>query len=159
MTAQADKMKAIRAVKHKYNLSEAQFDVLRHAARKFQGYGALKPSELHDGTVSTYNVRQETLAVLQSRGFIVFEHAFLGEERERRRAASDAIIAGAFERARTVEPFVLDSDGDPNWKWVLVDLKRAAALLQTLENKVWRITDAGRQVAAEWKAAIGAEEE
>lgn len=45
------------------------------------------------------------------------------------------------------------------WKLMAVNLEMASTLLKDNDIKVLRITDAGRAVAAEFKFAIGAEEE
>lgn len=45
------------------------------------------------------------------------------------------------------------------WKLVMKDLQVVESILKGNEEKVIRITEAGRAVAVEFKFAIGAEEE
>lgn len=157
-----------RAVEKKYGLSGPQIGILRDAARKWVGYTATPvcgPPQLHDGQVSSYNVRQDSLDALRAKGFITTAYLYSDAEREKRAEKATRLMGDAFRTARTYEPkerlpLGAKEDGTyPAWKMVIKTLQEAEALLKGNEQKVTRITDAGREVAAEFKFAIGAEEE
>jgi hypothetical protein len=154
------------AVAKKYGLSAPQIGVLREAARKYKNWKPGPMPELHDGTVPTYNTRQDTLDALRNKGYIQSEYLYDDAARTKRAQTADSILHGAFEMARQHGPYdpVLVAPGETDetteaWKSMMVNLKMASNLLKDNDTKVLRITDAGRAVAAEFKFAIGAEEE
>jgi hypothetical protein len=166
MTAQEQKITDSKTVLKKHNITSAQADVLRRAARKY-GFPTRDRETgdvvwpLWDGTVDIYNIRQETLDILKSRSWI-HQTWKIDDEEQRRAIASEEnrLITSAWEIARA---------HDPGEKLYGTDLVAALAVLQNLDQarlkhnslfvKVLKITEAGRAVAAEWKAALGAEEE
>jgi hypothetical protein len=58
-----------------------------------------------------------------------------------------------------VETDTVTAKGLVCWKLVMKDLQVVESILKGNEEKVIRITEAGRAVAVEFKFAIGAEEE
>jgi hypothetical protein len=163
MTAQDEKTNAMKAVLKKHDITASQADVLLFAARKYADfYRAKTPDQqVHDGTVQTYNVRQETIGIMRQRGWI-HETWKIDDEDQRLAIARDEnrLITSAWEIARA---------HDPGEKLYGTDLVAALAVLQNLDQarvkhnslfvKVLKITDAGRAVASEWKAAVRAEKE
>jgi hypothetical protein len=154
------------AVTKKHGLSALQIGVLREAARKYKNWSPGPMPELHDGQVPTYHVRQDTLSALENKGLIQSEFLYDEATRAKRSQTADAIFHGVFEMARQHGPYdpVLIAPGETEeiteaWKSMSVGLKMASSLLRDNETKVLRITDAGRAIAAEFKFAIGAEEE
>jgi hypothetical protein len=160
------RMKDARAVLKKHGITETQADALRTASRKYSN--SLKnKGDLHDGTVSEYGVMSKTLLALSELKLITFEYK-VAEEKERRRleCRAEGIIITAFDIARmcqscslTPQYFSDENPSTPPWMLVRADLNTAHGIYAALDVKVWRITEAGRKVAAEWKAALGAVEE
>lgn len=64
---------ACKALVKQHGITEAQFDVLRRAARKYEEYVPGKGA-LHTGEVNTYGVRQDTLDALKGHGLIEYTY-------------------------------------------------------------------------------------
>jgi hypothetical protein len=151
--------KAMYNCLRKHDLTTAQMDVLRRAARKYAE--GSETSAFHDGTVYTYGIRGDLLVKLNGRGLIASVHKIdnLGM-RGAIEMQANYLISSAF-RIASGDPFGVTDEEQPvlRWRAVLSDLTVAKAKLSSLNETVLRITDAGRAVAAEWKEVVGAEEE
>lgn len=162
-----DKVKACKEVMKKFQLSSAQLDVLRTAARKYVDhyhYQHAGQHKLHNGEVPTYNVKSETLEILQQRGLIAKGHRVNDEkEREEMKHHAESLIVGAHRTFRlTANPFVdVETSDGPivAWREVHSSLSMARGILNKLEETCHLITVSGRAIAAEWKIAVEAVEE
>lgn len=149
-----------------HNLTGAQMGVLRTAARKWRNSRNADQGP-HDGQISHVNVHGSTLQILITRGLLVKENLYSEADRAKRTNDAATKIRKAFAVAMVHEPddnMQMDGiDGDlidtPAWKVVLELLEDAQDFQNGNLQKVIRITDAGRVIVAEFKAAIGAEEE
>lgn len=153
-----DKVKDAKAFCRENNISEAQCHLLRDAVRKWKYMDAA--SGEHDGEVSTYNVREDTLRILKERSLIA--HVYKIEDpMERNEKTNDVtrIIREAFTLAKN-DPFDKENESEVTvWRAVLSDLGRANAIRESLNVRCLRITESGREMARKWKEVIGAVEE
>ena len=67
-----DIVKAARAFAREHDLSEAQLDVLRKAARKYDTYwnNGKEDTKLHNGEIPTYGIMSATITILRERGLV-----------------------------------------------------------------------------------------
>lgn len=153
-----------KAIMKKHNISGAQIEVLRNAARKWKNYYNDKEG-LHDGQITTYNVHTSTISILTERGLIVKTHLYDAQDRANRALRSKQIADKAFRVAISYDPFDMiqldGSDGDdtPAWRVVADRLEEVRKIVHGNTIEVFRITDAGREIINEFKLAIGATEE
>lgn len=172
MTVIDAKEKAIWACKKKWGLREAQFDVLRKAARKYVEYVFQRERTdftLYNGEVVGFGVHSTTLTSLTVGGYIVRD-VFREEETARQALDLQAhdLIELAFATCRVQMPFLyieteVGGTALPAWRsaWrsVYSRLQAADLLVKHRDVRCTKITDKGREAAADWKQAIGAEEE
>lgn len=156
------RLKDAKAVCKKYNITLAQAGVLRTAARKYVSTYKDQHGELFDGQIERYNVRADTLESLRKREFIRVEHRFGAREQASRLENAQKLIRNAWSISGHHAPFDIEErSGLEAWRACYKNLHEAIALWQSIlpTNTVQRITEAGRTIAKEFKAAVGAEEE
>lgn len=153
-------IKAARKFARENDLSEAQLDVLRQSAAKYLNFVS---GALHDGRVSTYGVMQATLNVLSDKQLITYVFELEEPARLANFAKCEALIKEAHTKFKAcANPFEITETPDgpiAAWKDVLVNLSVAKTGYSACNSKCYKITERGREIAAQWKAVLGAVEE
>lgn len=152
-----------KAFMKEVGLSDAQLDVLRRASRKYKDYH-LNKNELYNGEVNGYGVMSATLGILRERGLIAQGHRISDEaERQRMEGHVNELIREAWSTVNaTIDPLskIKTVDGDIlAWREVHGILSVARGIKSKLAENCLLITEAGRNIAADWKKVIGAVEE